>query len=44
MLQNSKAQKYSYSLKNIADFKGKILENDFSGLLMLMNEKKFTLD
>lgn len=40
MLQNSKAQKYSYSLKNIADFKGKILENDFSGLLMLMNEKE----
>lgn len=40
MLQNSKAQKYSYSLKNIADFKGKILENDFSGLLMLLNEKE----
>lgn len=40
MLQNTKAQKYSYSLKNIADFKGKILENDFSGLVLLINEKE----
>ncbi len=40
MLQNSKSQKYSYSLKNFADFKGKILENDFAGLIMLLNEKE----
>ncbi len=34
MLQNSKAHKKSYGLKNIADFKAKIIENHFSGLLL----------
>ncbi len=34
MLQNTKAQKKSYSLQTIADFSGKILENSFSGLLL----------
>ncbi len=32
MLQNTKAYQKSYALKTIADFKGKILENRFSGL------------
>lgn len=34
MLQNSRAHKKSYGLKNIADFKAKIIENHFSGLLL----------
>lgn len=38
MLQNTQAHPYSYSLKNMADFKGKILENALTGLVMLVNE------
>jgi UDP-N-acetylmuramoyl-L-alanyl-D-glutamate--2,6-diaminopimelate ligase len=38
MLQNTAAIKYFYSLKTIADFKGKILENSLRGLLMTINE------
>ena len=38
MLQNTSAKKYLYSLKTMADFKGKILENSLTGLLMLINE------
>lgn len=34
MLQNSSAKKYTYALKTIADFKMRILENQFSGLLL----------
>lgn len=34
MVQNSKASKYSYALKNIADFRCKIMESDFEGLLL----------
>lgn len=32
MLQNTKASKKSYALKQMADFKAKIIENSFSGL------------
>ncbi|MEP6616973.1 MAG: UDP-N-acetylmuramoyl-L-alanyl-D-glutamate--2,6-diaminopimelate ligase [Ginsengibacter sp.] len=38
MLQNCKAKKYYYSLKSLAEFKGKILENNLTGLLMNINE------
>jgi len=40
MLQNTNARKYLYSLKTMADFKGKILENTLSGLLMTINEQE----
>lgn len=40
MLQNSAAHKYYYSLKNMADFKGKILENVLTGLVMTVNDKE----
>ncbi|MBC7829424.1 MAG: UDP-N-acetylmuramoyl-L-alanyl-D-glutamate--2,6-diaminopimelate ligase [Chitinophagaceae bacterium] len=40
MLQNTQAKKYLYSLKTIADFKGKILENTLSGLLMTINDQE----
>jgi UDP-N-acetylmuramoyl-L-alanyl-D-glutamate--2,6-diaminopimelate ligase len=34
MLQNTKANKYTYGLQTIADFKCKILENQLNGLLL----------
>ena len=34
MLQNSKAIKYTYSLNSASDFRAKILENSFVGLLL----------
>lgn len=38
MLQNTKAAKYYYSLKTMANFKGKIIENSLLGLLLLIND------
>lgn len=40
MLQNTKAKKYTYALKSYADFKAKILENEFSGLLLKLNDQE----
>ena len=40
MLQNTVASKYTYSLKTAADFKGKILENNLTGLIMLVNDQE----
>lgn len=40
MLQNTAAKKYFYSLKTLAAYKGKILENALTGLVMLVNEKE----
>lgn len=40
MLQNTTANKYYYSLKTLADFKGKILENSLTGLVMTMNDQE----
>jgi UDP-N-acetylmuramoyl-L-alanyl-D-glutamate--2,6-diaminopimelate ligase len=40
MLQNTTAKKYFYSLKTMADFKGKILENSLVGLHMLVNDSE----
>lgn len=34
MLQNSKAQKYTYGLKNLADYKCRIIENHLAGLYL----------
>jgi UDP-N-acetylmuramoyl-L-alanyl-D-glutamate--2,6-diaminopimelate ligase len=38
MLQNSKAEKHFYSLKTMADFKGKIIENSLLGLELIIND------
>lgn len=38
MLQNTKARKATYSLRTLADFKGKILDNGITGLMMLIGE------
>jgi UDP-N-acetylmuramoyl-L-alanyl-D-glutamate--2,6-diaminopimelate ligase len=40
MLQNTKASRYSYSLKSMADFKAKIVESDFNGMLLNINEQE----
>ena len=40
MLQNTKAKKLTYSLRTLADFKGKILESHFEGTDLLMNDKE----
>ncbi|MGX5820491.1 UDP-N-acetylmuramoyl-L-alanyl-D-glutamate--2,6-diaminopimelate ligase [Chitinophaga lutea] len=40
MLQNTKARKATYSLRSMADFKGKILENNLTGLVMQVGERE----
>jgi UDP-N-acetylmuramoyl-L-alanyl-D-glutamate--2,6-diaminopimelate ligase len=40
MLQNTVAVKYTYSLKTAADYKGKIMENNLTGLVMLVNDQE----
>jgi len=40
MLQNTNAKKYYYSLKTVADFKGKILDNSLTGLVMVVNDQE----
>ncbi len=37
MLQNTEARKLTYGLRNMADYKGKIIENNLSGLVMRVN-------
>jgi len=40
MLQNTKAKKHTYSLRGMADFKTRILEHGFEGMLLDMNDKE----
>jgi UDP-N-acetylmuramoyl-L-alanyl-D-glutamate--2,6-diaminopimelate ligase len=40
MLQNTSASKFYYGLKNICDFKGRIIDNALDGLLMSINEQE----
>lgn len=40
MLQNTKASRYSYSLKSMADFKAKIMESDFTGMLLNIDDQE----
>ncbi|MDB5251167.1 MAG: UDP-N-acetylmuramoylalanyl-D-glutamate--2,6-diaminopimelate ligase [Flaviaesturariibacter sp.] len=40
MLQNTAAKKLTYSLKTVADFKGKILDNGLAGLVMTVNDQE----
>ena len=43
MLQNTRAKKLTYSLRTVADFKGKILESHFEGTDLLINDKEVTV-
>ncbi len=38
MLQNTRAKKYYYSFKTVAEFKGRIIENSITGLALLIND------
>lgn len=40
ILQNTKASKSGYGLKNMAPFKGKVIENHFDGLQMTVNGRE----
>ena len=40
MLQNTPAKKYTYALKTLADYKVQILENEFTGLLLKLNNQE----
>ncbi len=40
MLQNTPADKFYYSLRTIADFKGRIIDNSLGGLQMMINEQE----
>lgn len=39
VIQNSRAKKYDYSVERMADFKAKILENHFEGMMLDINGK-----
>lgn len=40
MLQNTKAKKYTYAVKTLADFKGRIIEKHFDGTSIEINSKE----
>lgn len=40
MLQNTKARKYTYALKTYADYRARILENQFDGQLLKINDNE----
>ncbi len=39
ILQNCKAQKYSYSIQSLGDFKARIIENQINGLNLIIDEQ-----
>jgi len=41
MFQNTKAKKLSYSMKSISDYKVRLLESHFDGMLLRIGEKEF---
>ena len=41
MLQNTIADKYTYSLNSVSDFKAKVLESSFDGMLLKINSTEF---
>ena len=40
MLQNTNAKTHTYALKSIADYKAQVLENQFNGLLLKINNQE----
>ena len=40
MLQNTKAKKFTYSLRSVADFKCKVIENHLNGLLLNIDNQE----
>lgn len=41
MVQNSKSKRHSYAMKTDADFKVKLMENQFHGMMLLLDGKEF---
>lgn len=41
MLQNSPSKRYSYAMKTDADFKVKVMESQFDGMMLLIDGKEF---
>lgn len=41
MLQNTKGKRYTYGLKNMADYKAKVLENNLTGLHLIIDGQEF---
>lgn len=39
MVQNTRSSVYGYALKRMADFRARILEHDFSGMLLRINDR-----
>jgi len=40
MMQNTASRKYTYALKSYADYRAQILENQFNGLLLKLNDNE----
>lgn len=40
MIQNTRAKKYTYAVKTMADFKARVIENQFTGLLLSINQQE----
>ncbi len=40
MIQNTKAKKYTYALKTVADYKARVIENQFDGLLLNIDNQE----
>ena len=43
MTQNTRANVYTYSLRSLSDFKGKIIENHFEGMLLDFNNRELAV-
>lgn len=41
MLQNTKSMRYTYAMKQPADFTVKVIENDFTGMQLKLNQSEF---
>ena len=43
MAQNTRAKVYTYSLRSISDFKGKLLESHFEGMILEFNNRELSV-
>ena len=43
MVQNTRAKVYTYSLRSISDFKGKLLESHFEGMILEFNNRELSV-
>lgn len=43
MTQNTRSKQYTYSLRNLSDFKGKIIESHFEGMILDFNRRELAV-